>query len=155
MSVLDVGCGFGKWGMLLREYLDLWDGRYEYSFKRTIDAVEVFSDYITPLHRYIYNKIYQQNVLEIADSLKGYDLILIIGTLEHFEKLQGKRLLGTLLSNNKGVLVSTPKNWNAQTAGFGNPFEEHKCLWTYDEFKEIANSEFIEDSNSIICYLSK
>ena len=24
-SVFDVGIGFGKWGFLLREYLDVWD----------------------------------------------------------------------------------------------------------------------------------
>jgi hypothetical protein len=29
-SVLDVGVGFGKYGVLLREYLELWDGRDRY-----------------------------------------------------------------------------------------------------------------------------
>jgi hypothetical protein len=23
-SILDIGCGFGKYGMLMREYLELW-----------------------------------------------------------------------------------------------------------------------------------
>jgi hypothetical protein len=26
-SILDVGMGFGKWGVLAREYLDVWGGR--------------------------------------------------------------------------------------------------------------------------------
>lgn len=25
--ILDVGCGFGKYGVLMREYLDVWDER--------------------------------------------------------------------------------------------------------------------------------
>ena len=28
-SVLDIGCGFGKYGVLLREYLDIWHERLE------------------------------------------------------------------------------------------------------------------------------
>ena len=27
--VLDVGCGFGLWGFLCREYLDVWNGWVE------------------------------------------------------------------------------------------------------------------------------
>ena len=31
-SILDIGSGFGKYGVLCREYLELWDGRQEYRF---------------------------------------------------------------------------------------------------------------------------
>ena len=63
-SVLDVGVGFGKYGVLCREYLELWDGRGEYSqFLRRIDGVEVFANYITPLHKYVYDKVYTQDIL--------------------------------------------------------------------------------------------
>lgn len=51
-SVLDIGTGFGKYGILCREYLELWDGRQQYSdFKRRIDGVEAYSPYnsTTPL----------------------------------------------------------------------------------------------------------
>ena len=27
-SILDIGVGFGKWGFLCREYLDIFQGRY-------------------------------------------------------------------------------------------------------------------------------
>jgi hypothetical protein len=40
-SVMDIGAGFGKYGVLCREYLELWDGRQDYSnFKRRIDGVD-------------------------------------------------------------------------------------------------------------------
>jgi hypothetical protein len=47
LKVLDVGTGFGKYGALCREYLDLWDGRQKYEFATQIDGVEVFKEYIT------------------------------------------------------------------------------------------------------------
>lgn len=153
--VLDIGVGFGKYGVLCREYLDLWDGRFDYSFKRVIDGVEVFNDYITPIHTYVYNHIYKDDVFKIVNQLTGYDLILIIGTLEHFDKVQGIHLLYSLLETNKGILISTPKVWQAQKEGFGNPYEEHKCAWFANEFKAIGNTEFIDDINSLICYLTK
>ena len=33
-SVLDIGSGFGKFGVLCREYLELWDGRQKYEFNQ-------------------------------------------------------------------------------------------------------------------------
>ena len=69
-SVLDIGPGFGKYGVLCREFLEIWDGRYEYKFKRRIDCVEVFPDYITDLHRYIYNSIYTADAMDNFDYSK-------------------------------------------------------------------------------------
>ena len=42
------------------------------------------------------------------DYMKKYDLVLIIGTLEHFVKEEGRRLLSHLIINNKKMLISTP-----------------------------------------------
>ena len=50
-SVLDVGVGFGKYGVLLREYLELWDGREQYDdWVCRIDGVEAYHDYTSPLY---------------------------------------------------------------------------------------------------------
>jgi hypothetical protein len=35
-SILDIGTEFGKYGVLCREYLELWDGRQKYEFTRRI-----------------------------------------------------------------------------------------------------------------------
>src|SRR5215510_15677298 len=105
-SILDIGSGYGKFGVLCREYLELWDGRQKYEFRMRIDCVEVFQDYITPLHNYVYSNIYNKNILELALILDHkYDLILLIDVLEHFEKKEGSNLLELLLKNKKGVLL--------------------------------------------------
>jgi hypothetical protein len=67
-SVLDIGSGFGKYGLLCREYLELWDGRQKYQeFLRRIDGVEVFGKYITPVHRFVYNNIYSEDITTLVE----------------------------------------------------------------------------------------
>jgi len=137
-SVLDVGTGFGKYGILCREYLELWDGRQQYSdFKRRIDGVEAFSPYITPLHNYVYDNLYVEDMRELVAKLDySYDLVLLIDVLEHLSTTDGKLLLEKLLSKNLGILVSTPKDPSDQKNAFGNTFETHKSRWTR---KDISN----------------
>lgn len=154
-SVLDIGSGFGKFGVLCREYLELWDGRQKYEFKRRIDCVEVFQQYISPLHQYIYNKIYNNDILDIAQELDiKYDLVLLIDVLEHFEKDDGSRLLRTLLKNNECILVSTPKNPSPQKDAFGNIYETHKSAWSPSELSSFGNIAFVRDDISWISVIS-
>ncbi len=154
-SVLDIGCGFGKYGMLMREYLEYWGAEASLNWKHKIDAVEAFESYITPIHHYVYNSIYQHDALEILDKLKDYDLVLLIDVLEHFDKSEGKALTEFLISYNKGVLISTPKQWNRQDAVFGNEYEIHKTVWTEQELKSLGQILFIPDEMSIICHIQK
>jgi hypothetical protein len=155
-SVLDIGSGYGKFGVLCREYLELWDGRQKYEFKKRIDCVEVFEEYITPLHKYIYNNIYNNNILDLVTNLDyRYDLVLLIDVLEHFEKKEGSDLLKTLVKNNNGVLISTPKKPSPQKDAFGNIYETHRSRWANNDLGSIAECYFIDDSVSLICYMSK
>lgn len=155
-SVLDIGSGYGKFGVLCREYLELWDGRQKYEFKKRIDCVEVFKEYITPLHKYIYNNVYNENILDVVTNLDyRYDLILLIDVLEHFEKKEGSNLLKTLVKNNNGVLISTPKKPSPQKDAFGNIYETHRSRWTSNDLRSIGECYFIDDRVSLICYVSK
>ena len=60
-SILDVGCGFGKYGFLLREVLD-WEDFYGIDqprhWKTIIDAVEIWEPYLTEIQRLIYSEIF-------------------------------------------------------------------------------------------------
>jgi hypothetical protein len=155
MSVLDIGTGFGKYGVLCREYLELWDGRKNYSqFLRRIDGVEVFGDYITPLHKFVYNNIYINDIVQVLDKIESrYDLVLLIDVLEHFEKHQGEFLLHKILHNNDGVLISTPKKPSSQKDAFGNVYETHRSKWTKGDLSSLVPSLFINDRVSHIAYL--
>jgi hypothetical protein len=154
-SVMDMGSGFGKFGVLCREYLELWDGRQKYEFSRRIDCVEIFQKYISPLHKYVYNNVYNENILEIAPKLDTkYDLVLLIDVLEHFQKIDGINLLNTLLAKNESVLVSTPKKPSPQKDAFGNVYETHRSIWSIDELAKLGHTSFISDDISLICLIS-
>ena len=61
--VFDVGVGFGKYGVLAREYLDLWEGEEKgkdayRNFETIVDGIEVYKEYLTPLHDFVYNHVY-------------------------------------------------------------------------------------------------
>lgn len=155
-SILDIGVGFGKYGVLCREYLELWDGRGNYSeFLRRIDGVEAFKDYITPLHKFVYNRLYDEDAINIIDKIDiAYDLVLLIDVLEHFNKEQGNSLLSKVIRNNKGAIISTPKKVSDQKEAFNNKYEIHKSQWTKDELSAHGESFFLSDPVSHIVYLS-
>gem|GEM_PF-441897 len=148
-SVLDVGVGFGKYGILCREYLELWDGRQQYSnFKRRIDGVEAFGPYITELHKYAYDNIYVDDVRDLVDNLDfRYDLVLLIDVLEHFNKADGELLLQKLLQRNLGILISTPKKPSEQKNAFGNDYETHKSKWKKKDISNLLNKIDSNDTN--------
>ena len=155
-SILDVGTGFGKYGVLCREYLDLWDGRQKYEFSRRIDGVEAFQNYITPLHKFVYNNIYNEDILHLNDKLElKYDIVLLIDVLEHFEKQQGRYLLDKLLDKNIGIIISTPKKPSPQKDAFGNIYETHRSSWSVKDLKSLGYSFFINDVISFICYITR
>jgi SAM-dependent methyltransferase len=137
-SVLDIGCGFGRWGFLSRELLDVWDGRtYRNNWKIRIDAVEIFEQYITPLHYHIYDNIYVENVLSILPNLDTYELIIVGDLLEHFEKEQAVRFLEIVQKKaKKAVLLIVPLgNYWPQQEMNGNIWEAHRSVWMRSEFK--------------------
>jgi hypothetical protein len=154
-SVLDMGSGFGKFGVLCREYLELWDGRKKYDFRRRIDCVEVFQQYISPLHQYVYDNVYNNDILYIASRLDvTYELVLLIDVLEHFEKEDGTNLIRTLLAKNGCILISTPKNPTPQKDAFDNVYETHRSVWTPNELTSLGHTAFIRDDISWIAIIS-
>lgn len=151
-TILDVGIGFGKWGFLCREYLDLWiDKRFKPPWKRRIDGIEVWEPYISMLHNYIYDSIVIGNALEIIKApvdfglLPTYSLIFAGDVLEHLEKPEGMGLLDNLLRMADVVIVCLPLGHFPQGAVFNNPYEVHQSTWEvkdFDEYNLIASKEW-------------
>jgi len=157
-SLLDVGIGFGKYGVLAREYLELYGEKTkEYGkWTRVIDGIEAFPEYITPIHRFIYNDIYIGNALEIISGLeKNYDLVLLIDVIEHFEYRDGIELIEEILKKSRNVIISTPKGEYPQGELFGNPYETHRSVWKKEDFKRFKNCFFLPNEYSIICYIGE
>lgn len=154
--LLDVGSGFGKFGVLCREYLELCDGRDDYkNWIRTIDTIEIFSDYITPIHKFVYDNIYIGDAFEIIQTLEmKYDLILLIDILEHIEKEKGILLVNNCLKKSNSILISIPKRPSEQYEVFGNKFESHVSKWTKKELERMGHSHLIMTDESFIVLIA-
>lgn len=139
-SVLDVGCGFGKYGVLCREYLELWDGRNEYAkekWQRRIDGIEIHWPYVTRLHDYIYDHVYCNDAVDCLHRIPDcYNLVLLIDVLEHFKRDVGEELIDLCLRRHLNILIATPKQAKEQGAVFGNPHEQHLSQWHAPDFEQ-------------------
>ncbi len=150
--VLDVGVGFGMYGYLARLYLELSDGRQQYSdWQRVIDGIEAFPEYVTPVHEWIYNEIHRADALTVLPTLREpYDLVLAIDVLEHFPREQGVEFLRECTRCGRNVLISTPKEYWDQTDAFGNPYETHHHLWRKADFRSFKDRLLVPNAYSLI-----
>lgn len=159
-KMLDIGAGFGKYGFLSREYLELWDDKRRYSnwtnrsnWTKRIDGIEVFKEYLTPVHNFIYDNIYVGNALDILSNIGiVYDLILLIDVLEHFNYSEGLKLLEICKDNGRNILISTPKDIGSQEIVVRNPYETHRCQWKKEDLFILGDQCFFPDQYSLICY---
>ena len=157
-SILDIGVGFGKYGFLAREYLEIFPGGTKFStnWKRRIDGIEVFNQYLTPIHEFVYDKIYVGDAVKILPTIEtNYDLILLIDVLEHFDYVDGKKILSECMKKGKNLLISTPLDIGNQEDVFGNVFETHKFQWEKKHFDNFTKKFFIPNKYSLICFIGK
>lgn len=140
-SFLDVGCGFGRWGFLAREFGDIYHGRYKKEqWLVRIDGVEVHWDYLCPQHEYVYDKIHLGKIEEKLPELPKYDVIFAGDVLEHLEKNTASKVIGELFSKaNKALLVAIPlgADWE-QGEVLGNPHERHRSVWSEGDLKKLG-----------------
>ena len=140
-SILDIGLGFGKYGYLLREYLDVQagkDGSPRYSREQwnvVIDGVEIYEDYITDLQRAVYNTIHIGDIRSTVAGLSTYDLILMCDVIEHIPKEEARDLLARLSRKaRRALLITTPDGHYEQGEVYDNPAERHVSEWTAADF---------------------
>jgi len=146
-SILDVGVGFGKWGHLFREYTDILEAehkpaRYQRkSWRVRIDGIEGHRAYLTPMHRFLYNRIHVGDAAKLLPKLPRYDLIFLGDIIEHFDKAAGLELLSeAFVKAGKAVIVSTPKFETEQEDLCGNELERHRSLWSAKDFQKLPGA---------------
>jgi 2-polyprenyl-3-methyl-5-hydroxy-6-metoxy-1,4-benzoquinol methylase len=135
-SVLDLGVGFGKWGVLCREILDARFGRCRPDqWEAKIIGYECWSAYKNPVWS-VYDGVFEKPI-ELRSS---FDLVLMIDSLEHFEPEAGRKFLRDIVEINGDVIVSVPNGRMEQGETFGNPHEAH--LWTFNGTTEFEAYNF-------------
>lgn len=131
-SIMDVGVGFGKMGMLCREYLEVWQRRYNPAeWVTRIDGIEIFQQYQNPVY-YCYNNVYFGDVMDYLSVLGQYELVLLIDVLEHLEKPDGVLVLEAISDH---YIVATPSRGTIyRDCAFGNERESHVSIWSPADF---------------------
>lgn len=134
-TVLDIGVGFGKWGMLCREILEVYQGRYHRAdWAVRLDGIEIYEPYRNALWEFAYDQVYIGDVRKVIASLGRYDLILCCDVIEHLSQADGRALLEQLLTLATYVIVTSPLGFHPQGAHFDNLSETHLSGWTQTSF---------------------
>lgn len=136
---IELGIGFGKWGVLLREVLDAIYGRCQRAqWQRKIFGVEVFEAYRNAAWG-IYDEVHPVDFTNRrhvpVDFPSGWDLVMMMDSLEHLTPEVGRPFLAGLVERNKHVIISVPNGPMPQDeAVYGNEHERH--LWTFNGLEE-------------------
>ncbi|PAD75804.1 methyltransferase domain-containing protein [Paenibacillus campinasensis] len=151
-SVLDVGVGFGRWGVLCREFLDVWEGRvFREQWTTRIEGIEVFPRNIDAYHAYFYNQIHIAEAaafIHTAVQPGQFDMIILGDVLEHFTKEAAVPLLQACIGKSRYVMLNVPigTNWPQGTT-YGNAYETHRSTWTREELDQypVAAKQHFKD----------
>jgi hypothetical protein len=137
-SVLDVGTGFGRWGMLCREFLDAWEGREARALWQVrIEGIEAFPSCLTPLHGYIYDRIHVGDAVDLLPTLGVYDVVYMGDVVEHQTKARAWQLMEAAVRHaRQAVIVTIPigDNWPQEVGADGNWFHAHRSRWHLEDF---------------------
>src|SRR5882672_9035555 len=121
-AVLDVGAGYGKYGLLAREFGEA----------RRVDAIDAI-----PPRFDVYDHVYLGDLRRLDNLLPPdsphYDLAMFIDVIEHLDKPDAWALLERLARRAKRVLITTPWGFRPQEIA-GMPWETHRSGWYPWEF---------------------
>ncbi len=138
-GTMDIGVGFGKYGVLCREVLEAVHGRCAPdTWEKRIVGIEGFEAYRNPAWD-VYDEVQVADFTKVYESIVGWPLVLMIDSLEHVDKVTGEIILEYLVRNNGRVIVSTPVGECPQEGVFGNEFERHRTTFTTSSFNKYAH----------------
>ena len=135
-TILDIGIGFGYWGVTIRNYTGANPETGEMDMRHIhIDGVEIFPKYRNPFWA-AYNQVYEGNIKDILHILPNYDLVMAIDLVEHLPRHVTRQIVRK--SRNFILGVCTVMSEEHKKSPYGNIKENHKTLWTMKEFQNMG-----------------
>jgi 2-polyprenyl-3-methyl-5-hydroxy-6-metoxy-1,4-benzoquinol methylase len=128
-SMIDVGCGRGIVGAIVRIYRD----------PKRVVGVDVFKPYLDFCEKMgSYTELLQWDLrtLPLPFDDNEFDLAVALEVLEHMPKTKGLFLVKELERIAKRIIISTPTIFFSQSLYDGNRFQKHISIWHYNEFKQ-------------------
>jgi SAM-dependent methyltransferase len=157
-SVLDAGIGFGLWGHLLRQYLDVWSGRVERaSWQVRIDGIEIDPRRVQPHARHLYDEIEIGDIRDVVPRRAGerlYDVILFGDVIEHLPKDDGLNLIEqSARLAARLVVLRVPLGDGWRTKGRERP-DDHLSRWSVEDFvpwaADVSESDFAGNPYALV-----
>ncbi|OGM02417.1 hypothetical protein A2115_03065 [Candidatus Woesebacteria bacterium GWA1_41_8] len=129
MTVLDLGCGDGKFMAILNK---------ERKYKVT--GVELFNAYIKSAEKTgVFERVVKGDVRKIRFPPKSYDAVVCSQVVEHLTKDDGKTLLSKMAkAAKKVVIVGTPNGHFHQEAYDKNVLQKHLSFWESADFRKMG-----------------
>jgi len=138
-SILEIGIGFGKWGVVAREYLEAWRGRFRREeWQVRVEGIEIFEGYRNPVWDAAYDRVHIGDARQILKTLGQFDVGLMCDVIEHIEKPAGRELVSQLLAHCQTVIITTPLSFWPQGEEHGNASQKHLCLWQPEDFRDYS-----------------
>jgi hypothetical protein len=143
-SVLDAGIGFGLFGHLLRQYLDVWEGRIRRADWRVrIDGIEIDAERVQPHAHHLYDDVFIGDIRELVPERAArslYDVILFGDVLEHLPKADAVTLIrkATALAT-RLVVIRIPLGEGWRKEGREEP-DHHRSTWSPADFRDGART---------------
>jgi ubiquinone/menaquinone biosynthesis C-methylase UbiE len=136
---LDVGCGYGKWGYLLRSYRTM-----QYGSDIRITGVDLFQPHIDSLEpKKIYDDLRCCSAISLPFPDKSFDSAVCCEVLEHLPHEDGPKLFAELKRVcRQGFVITTPfldclRGGGDTIDGF-NPYEAHLYCYRFPEFRSLG-----------------
>ncbi len=145
-SVLDIGIGYAVLAYNLRNMLE------QYKFDKTkwtytINGIDICDKYITPMHKYLYNKIVIGDALKM--NIPTHDVIVASDFLEHLPKEKGIDFIKKLKSKCNLLIFMTPYGFFLQGPKNDNENEIHVSSWSPEDFINIGGFQIIIEGTYI------
>jgi len=129
-KILDVGCGLGRWGHLIRVHLQVEEIESE------IIGIDIEKNYLRKT-RYIYDHTVRCDAAYLPFRQKCFDTVLASAIIEHLPRTKGLKLISECeRTAKKVVIITTP----SPRTIWGSP--EHISLWKPYEFRRIGYKVF-------------
>lgn len=142
--LLDVGCAWGKFGLLARETLAAQDaerGDWTPKDDRYLVALEAAAYFLNkPYWKVIYNQCIPEDArIQTSQFLKSFDLTLLIDVAEHWPMLD----VAEFIDRSGKILVSTPKGvFMYEQEFYGKDCPKHQTQFDHDFFQQFPNQNF-------------
>jgi SAM-dependent methyltransferase len=140
-SVLDLGMGTGKYGILLREQHDLAQSHWgKHDWRLRLVGVEAYGPYVGTVQRAVYDDVVIADVRDyLASAEERFDVALALDVLEHFTPQGGRDFTKAVLEAADVMVVLTPRGFYRQD-DHENTLERHLSWWPPKALKRLASS---------------